>query len=173
MSAVERMMSVWETVKDASIKLNTAPDGLGDAVDKLIADSRELRRDLDSVKKGLVGETVEDLVAKASQVNGVRVVRHMQSEDMRHLVALAKQVIAQPKTVAVLGSDQGGAKVVVARSQDVALDCRTAVSEAMKVAGGSGGGKPDFAQGGGPDAAKIEQALDSAAEAVRKALGEE
>ena len=143
------------------------------ARDKLLADWKELRKDLDSVKKGLVGETVEDLVKKADQVKGVRVVRHMQSEDMKHLVNLAKQIIAQPKTVAVLGSDQGGAKVVVARSQDLAMDCKALVSQAMKVVGGSGGGKPDFAQGGGPDASKIEQALDSAVAAVRKALGEE
>ncbi len=173
MSAVERMMSAWDTISDVSVKLNTTPDGVGVAVDKLLADWKELRKDLDSVKKGLVGETVEDLVKKADQVKGVRVVRHMQSEDMKHLVNLAKQIIAQPKTVAVLGSDQGGAKVVVARSQDLAMDCKALVSQAMKVVGGSGGGKPDFAQGGGPDASKIEQALDSAVAAVRKALGEE
>ncbi len=172
MSAVERMMSAWDAVSDVSVKLNTTPEGLVGAVDKLLADWKELRKDLDSVKKGLVGETVEDLVKKAAAVNGVRVIRHMQSEDMRHLVSLAKQIITQPKTVAVLGSDQGGAKVVVARSQDVAMDCKEMVSHAMKVVGGSGGGKPDFAQGGGPDASKIEQALDSAVEAVRKALGE-
>ncbi|MEW5747683.1 MAG: alanine--tRNA ligase [Candidatus Thermoplasmatota archaeon] len=173
MSAVERMMAVWDAVTDVSVKLNTTPEGLVPAVDKLMADWRELRKDLDSVKKGLVGETVEDLVHKAAQVKGVRVVRHMQSEDMKHLVSLAKQLIAHPKTVAVLGSDQGGAKLVVARSQDVDLDCREPVSQAMKLVGGSGGGKPDFAQGGGPDAARIEQALDSAVEAVGKALGEE
>ena len=173
MSAVERMMSAWDTISDVSVKLNTTPDGVGVAVDKLLADWKDLRKDLDSVKKGLVGETVEDLIQKADQVKGVRVVRHMQSEDMKHLVNLAKQIIAQPKTVAVLGSDQGGAKVVVARSQDLALDCKALVSQAMKVVGGSGGGKQDFAQGGGPDASKIEQALDSAVAAVRKALGEE
>ncbi len=173
MSAVERMMAVWDAVTDVSVKLNTTPDGLVPAVDKLMADWRDLRKDLDSVKKGLVGETVEDLVQKAAQVKGVKVVRHMQSEDMKHLVSLAKQLISHPKTVAVLGSDQGGAKLVVARSQDVDLDCRGPVSQAMKLVGGSGGGKPDFAQGGGPDAARIEQALDSAVEAVGKALGEE
>ena len=173
MSAVERMMSVWDTVKDVSIKLNTTPDALGIAVDKLIADWKDLRKGLDSVKKGLVGETVEDLVKKAIHVKDVRIVRHMQSEDMKHLVSLAKQIIAQPKTVAVLGSDQGGAKVIVARSQDLSLDCKTLVSAAMTIVGGSGGGKQDFAQGGGPDASKIERALDSAVEAVRKALDQE
>jgi alanyl-tRNA synthetase len=173
MSAVEKMMSVWDTVKDASVKLNTTPEGLGVAVDKLITDWKDLRKGLDSVKKGLVGETVEDLVKKAIHVKDVRIVRHMQSEDMKHLVSLAKQIIAQPKTVAVLGSDQGGAKVIVARSQDLSLDCKTLVSAAMTIVGGSGGGKQDFAQGGGPDASKIEQALDSAVEAVRKALDQE
>jgi alanyl-tRNA synthetase len=173
MSAVERMMDVWQTVKDTSVKLNTTPDGLGEAVDKLLTDWKEMRKNLDSVKKGLVGETVEDLLKKAVQVNGVRIVRHMQSEDMRHLVSLAKQIISQPKTVAVLGSDQGGAKVVVARSTDVDLDCKTLVSAALRLVGGSGGGKADFAQGGGPDASRIEEALDSALESVKEALAEE
>lgn len=173
MAAVERMMSAWDAVKDVSVKLNTTPDGLGDAVDRLMADWKDLRKDLDSVKKGLVGETVEDLVDRAEHVKGVRVVRHMQSEDMKHLVSLAKQLIAHPKTVAVLGSDQGGAKLVLARSKDVDLDCKSLISSAMKLVGGSGGGKPDFAQGGGPDASRIEEALDSALESVKKALGEE
>jgi alanyl-tRNA synthetase len=121
----------------------------------------------------LVGETVEDLMKKAVQVKGVRIVRHMQSEDMRHLVSLAKHIISHDRTVAVLGSDQGGAKMVVARSEDVDLDCKALVSEALKIVGGSGGGKADFAQGGGPDAAKIEQALDSAVESAKGALAEE
>jgi alanyl-tRNA synthetase len=39
--------------------------------------------------------------------------------------------------------------------------------------GGSGGGKPDFVQGGGQDATKLEQALDRVMDMVRKALEKE
>ncbi len=173
MASIEKMMSVWNEVRDVSVKLNSSPENMSEAVDKLVADWKELRKELDSVKKGLVGETVEDLVKKALQVNGIRIIRHLQSEDMKHLVSLAKQLIAQPKTVAVLGSDQGGAKIVIARSEDVAMDCRPLIKKTMEMVGGSGGGKPDFAQGGGPETTRIEEALDSAVASAKEALEKE
>jgi alanyl-tRNA synthetase len=82
-------------------------------------------------------------------------------------------LIRQPKVVALLGSDEQGAKIVVARSPGLDLDCRPLIKDAMKMVGGSGGGKPDFAQGGGQDSTKLEQALDGLVEAVRKALEKE
>jgi len=130
-------------------------------------------KEIESMKKGRVGETVEDLVAKAPQIKGVRVVRHVESEDMKHLVSLAKEIISSDKVVAVLGSDEQGAKMVVARSPDLKLDCRPLIKEAMSIVGGSGGGKPDFAQGGGPDASKLEQAVDKVLELVRTSLEKE
>jgi alanyl-tRNA synthetase len=174
MAAVEHGMRLAAATGTASGMLMTTPDGLVPAVTKVLADSREMRRELDAIKKGMVGETVGDLVKRAETVGGVRVVRHMQSEDMKHLVNLAKELIAQPMTVAVLGSDQQGAKIVLARSTDVAqVDCRKLISEALKAVGGSGGGRPDFAQGGGPDASRIEPALDGLVEAVRAVLRKE
>jgi alanyl-tRNA synthetase len=151
----------------------TTPDNLVSAVKRLQAENRDRMKELESIKKGLVGETVEDLVERAERVSGVTIVRHVQSEDMRHLVKLAKELIARPKTVAVLGSDEAGAKIVVARSADVDVNCRPLLGDAMRIVGGSGGGKPDFAQGGGPDADKLEQAVDDVVSAVRKALKKE
>ena len=170
MAAMEHMMVLYSSVRDASVKLNATPEKIGEAVDKLLADWKELRKDLDAVKKGRVGETVEDLVNGAPHVSGVRIIRHVETEDMKHLVNLAKQLIGSPKTVALLGSDQQGAKIVAARSADVNIDCRPLIADALKIVSGSGGGKPDFAQGGGPDAGKLEQAMDSLVDAVKKAL---
>jgi alanyl-tRNA synthetase len=173
MAAVERMISMTEAVSTASSMLMTTPDNLVSAVKRLQAENRDRMKELESIKKGLVGETVEDLVERAERVSGVTIVRHVQSEDMRHLVKLAKELIARPKTVAVLGSDEAGAKIVVARSADVDVNCRPLLGDAMRIVGGSGGGKPDFAQGGGPDADKLEQAVDDVVSAVRKALKKE
>jgi alanyl-tRNA synthetase len=173
MAAVEQMMGVWNAVKDTSVKLNATPDTLPEAVDKLMADWKELRKELDSVKKGMVGETATDLVQKAVQVKGVRIIRHVQSEDMKHLVNMAKELLGHPKTVVALGSDLQGAKIVVARTADVALDCRSLVTAALKIVGGSGGGKPDFAQGGGPDTSKLEEAMDRLTADITSALEKE
>lgn len=173
MPAVEQMMAFWNAASDASEKLNTTPEKISEAVDKLLADRKELAKELEAMKKGRVGDTVEGLIQKAPVVKGVRIVRHVESEDMKHLVSLAKEIIGNPKTVAVLGSDVGGLKLVVARSDDLKLDCRPLIKEAMAMAGGSGGGKPDFAQGGGPDARKLEEAVDKIEGLVKETLEKE
>lgn len=172
-AAVEKMIGFWNAVKGASVKLNTTPERLNEAVDKLLADMKEMRKDLDAVKKGMVGETVEDLVHRAIQIKGVRIVKHTQSEDMSHLVNLAKKLVGHKSVVAILASDQDGAKMVLARSPDINLDCRPVIAEAMKVVGGKGGGKPDFAQGGGTDPTKLEQAVSRAEEMIKAALEKE
>ena len=130
-------------------------------------------KELDAFKKGRVGETVDELFEKAVHVKGVRIVRHVESEDMKHLVNMAKELIRQNKVVALLGSDEQGAKIVVARSDDLDLDCRPLIKDAMRLVSGSGGGKPDFAQGGGQDASKLEQALDGLVSSVKTALEKE
>jgi len=173
MPAVEQMMAFWNAVSEASTKLNTTPEKIGDAVDKLLADRKDLAKEIDAMRKGRVGETVEDLVHRARQIKGVRLVRHVESEDIKHLVNLAKELIGHPRTVAVLASDEGGAKIVVARSSDVSLDCRPLAKDALRIVGGTGGGKPDFAQGGGPDSGKLEEALDSLCQAIESALEKE
>jgi len=173
MPEVEQMQDFWKSAVDASTKLNTTPEKLSEAVDKMMADRKELMKEIETMKKGRVGETVEDLVNRAPQVNGVRVVRHVESEDMKHLVSLAKEIINSSKAVAILGSDEQGAKMVVARSPDLKIDCRPLIKEAMSIVGGSGGGKPDFAQGGGPDASKLETAIDKVVELVKSSLEKE
>jgi alanyl-tRNA synthetase len=170
MAAVERMIAMSEAVSTASSMLMTTPDNLVSAVKRLQAENRDQRKELDGIKKSMVGETVEELVKRGTKVSGVTIVRHVQSEDMKHLVKLAKELIARPKIVAVLASDEGGAKIVVARSADVDVNCRPLLGDAMKTVGGSGGGKTDFAQGGGPDVERLEQAVDEVVSSIRKAL---
>lgn len=173
MPQVEQMMAFWNAVVDASAKLNTTPERISEAVERLMADRKEMMKALDEMKKGMVGDTVDDLISRSAMVKGVRVVRHVESEDMKHLVSLAKELIDHPKTVAVLASDEGGAKMVVARSPDLQLDCRPLIKEAMRLVDGSGGGKPDFAQGGGQDPGKLEEAVKKVVAMVEEALGKE
>ena len=170
MPEVEQMMAFWNAVSASSVKLNSTPEKIGEAIDKLMADRKDLTKELEAIKKGRVGDTVEELIEKAVRVKGVSIVRHVESEDIKHLVGLARLLIGRPKTVALLGSDEGGAKVVIARSPDVDLDCRPLIKEAMSVVSGSGGGKPDFAQGGGTDSSKLESALDRALDLTKESL---
>ncbi|MFY9605295.1 MAG: alanine--tRNA ligase [Thermoplasmata archaeon] len=173
MPAIEQLIGFWNAAVNASAKLNTTPDKIDEAVAKLMADKKDLAKEIDAMKKGRVGETVDDLLQKAVQTGGVKIVRYVESEDIKHLISLAKELIDHPRTIAVLGSDENGVKMVIARSPDLQIDCRPMMKEAMGMVNGSGGGKPDFAQGGGQDAAKLEAAVDRVMAMVKSSLEKE
>ncbi len=62
---------------------------------------------------------------------------------------MGRKVYNMEKTVAILGCDYEGGKIIIARSKDLDLDCVTLAKEAGKLLGGGGGGKSEFAQAGG------------------------
>ena len=81
---------------------------------------------------------------------------------MKHV---AQALIANPNTIALLGSrEKEAARLVFARSADTSGDMNVMMRAACELLDGRGGGKPDMAQGGGKNVAKLAQAIDAAAE---------
>lgn len=73
--------------------------------------------------------------------------------------------------MALLASTDGAVRLVFARSPDVAADMGVLLREVIPIVGGKGGGKPDFAQGGGQDASKVQDCLDAAKQVLARLLG--
>ena len=72
------------------------------------------------------------------------------------------EMVAAGKTVALLASTDGGVRIVFARSADVTADMGALLRDVIPMVGGKGGGRPDFAQGGGTDAGKVVDCLAAA-----------
>ncbi|RLE28426.1 hypothetical protein DRJ54_06555, partial [Candidatus Acetothermia bacterium] len=70
----------------------------------------------------------------------------------------------------ILGTRAGDRGVVVAKVTTPKLNAGELVREAAKALGGKGGGRPGFAQGGGPDASKLPAAIERALSKAREAL---
>jgi alanyl-tRNA synthetase len=111
----------------------------------------------------------DSLLAKAHEANGVKIVVHLASED-EDPQALSLALTSNSGVVAVLGLANNSPKLFVSRSSDVKLDCRPVLKDIMKLVGGGGGGKPDFAQGGGGDPAKLPGAMEQALDLVKAAM---
>jgi alanyl-tRNA synthetase len=79
---------------------------------------------------------------------------------------LATRIVNEPGHVALLGVQGAKAQFVFARSADVRHDMRPLLQAACRVVGGGGGGAPELAQGGGPHAERIDDALAQAADAL-------
>lgn len=150
----ECMMVPRETVVPAAVRM--------------VADLKEERKRIDSMIARLNDSQADALLAKAEIVGDARLVVR-QAEEGEDATSLATTLISRPGVIAVIGSAVPSVKLIVGRSQDVALDSRPVLKEIMKLIGGGGGGKPDLAQGGGGDPSKMPQALAEAAAIVRAA----
>ena len=140
----------------------------------LVDERKRLEKELNDAKKQLalsggVGQSDD----KPVDVNGIqfigRVVKGIAPKELKGIVDEAKQTLGSGVVVLVGVSDDGKAGIVVGVTSDLtdkysAVDLVRAGSEAL--GGKGGGGRPDMAQAGGPDAEKAEAAV----EAVRAAL---
>ncbi len=102
-------------------------------------------------------------------VGGATAVVQRMDADSDELRATANALVSEG-TVAVLGSGASGAQFVVAVPDGVSIDAGDVVGELAAAVGGGGGGPPDFAQGRGADADKLDDALDSAPTILKRVL---
>jgi alanyl-tRNA synthetase len=124
---------------------------------QMVEENKELNRRVRALEEIAAGVEAERLLATAS--NGV-VVQFFDGRDAESLKKLAHALIEHPGTIALLGSrDKDTARLVFARSADAQGDMSLLMREACAMLDGRGGGKPDLAQGGGKNVAKLGDAL--------------
>ena len=97
---------------------------------------------------------------------GARIVTHVfDARDAESLKKLAHALIAHPQTIALLASrEKDMARLVFARSTGARGDMNALMRAACETLDGRGGGKPELAQGGGKNVAKLSDALARARE---------
>ncbi len=130
-------------------------------------------RELKALREGLVEYQARELLAAAEIVGSLRLVAEaLNDSEPAAVQRLARALISEPGVVALLGcSQRGRGTVVFARSEDCSMHVGDLLRETLKQFGGGGGGRPDFAQGGGVAAEKLAAVLGAAVEAVRQTVG--
>jgi alanyl-tRNA synthetase len=139
-------------------------------VEALIDERRKLERELTDARKKLAmggGAATADGAEAAEQVAGVsflgKAVSGVAPKDLKSLADEGKKQIGSG-VVVLVGEADGKASVVVGVTEDVtkkfsAVDLVRVASAAL--GGQGGGGRPDMAQAGGPDASKAAAAIDA------------
>jgi alanyl-tRNA synthetase len=135
---------------------------------------REVERALEEAQSQIASARSGDLAGKARDVNGVKLLATRVQGDGKSLRELADRLRDRiGHGVIALGAEQDGkAILLVAVTKDLARKVKAGdlVKEAAKLVGGSGGGKPDLAQAGGPNPGGIEKALARVEELVASAV---
>jgi alanyl-tRNA synthetase len=87
------------------------------------------------------------------------------SRDLEEIRVLAAKIVNREPSIALLGTKEpSAARLVFARSELLSQNMGQLLSEACELLGGRGGGKPNLAQGGGPNVELLDQAIANAAE---------
>ncbi len=169
--AVTGMGVLAELKKAESTILQTAENlkcGVGDIAKKaavVVAEIKTLESKIESLNAKLAGGAADEILAGAKDINGIAVVcGRVDGADVDALRNIGDEFKAKtPCGVIVLASADGDKATFVAMATKEAIakgaHSGNIVREVAKIAGGGGGGRPDSAQAGGKDVAKIDEAL--------------
>jgi alanyl-tRNA synthetase len=140
-----------------------------DLVHRLADELKDVRRELRQTRDELLDAEASVLWHEAVTIHGVQVVRanlpRRAPDDLKHL---AQRLIVQPKTAVLLAAGEAGQPgyFTFARSADLDVNMGMLVRQACEIVGGRGGGRPEFAQGGGPQGDRVAQGLSEASETL-------
>lgn len=133
----------------------------------LVAESKADKKKLEELNAKAVNSKLGDVMNNSVNVSGVDVVTsQVDGLAVNDLRTLCDSIRDKMDTgVAVLASNNEDKLMFIAMATKNALakgvHAGNIIKEITKIAGGSGGGKPDMAQGGGKDASKVAEALDA------------
>jgi len=168
--AVEHAQRTEEELRRAAALLRSGAFEVAQKIEQAQRRTKELERALEEARGQVASAQSGDLMAQAREVNGVRVLAARVAGDGKNLRELADKLRDRLGSgVVALGAEQDGkAVLLVAVTKDLTgrVKAGDLVREAAKLVGGSGGGKPDLAQAGGPDASGLDRALARVAELV-------
>ncbi len=161
----------------AAAALKTSPEELPERIGALLAGIKEREKELETLKGKLAKLQVSDLLERAVDVEGVKVVAMAVEakgmEELRSLVDVLRGKL--PSGVVLLGAaQQEKVNFVCSVSRDLVergLHAGNIIKEVARVAGGGGGGRPDMAQAGGKAPERLEDALARGLELIREGLG--
>lgn len=156
--------------------LKTQPEELDLRIEQMLERSRLLEKELVRLKSEMATVAGADLADQAIEINGVSVlaaqVASMDPSELRTTLDQLKNKLGS--AVIVLGSNaEDGVRLVAGVSQDLTAKIKAGdlVRRVAEAVGGRGGGRPDFAQAGGPDKDALPEALIHALDWIRTQLG--
>ena len=132
--------------------LATNPDKLLSNIEGKLARLKEAEHELGRIRREMLFASIPELLGSAEVLpGGGRLICRLVEADPQSLKDFASRLIENEGVVALLGAKAGEkCNFIFARSADLDYMMGKILSEAAKPFGGKGGGRPDFAQGGGP-----------------------
>jgi alanyl-tRNA synthetase len=155
-----------KSLQNIASLLKSQPDQIGNKVEQLLKRNKELEKDLAAAKQALITGGANDQSAEVEDVAGIKLlVTRIDGADAKTLRdAVDRYKDKLQSAIVVLGSvDDGVVRLAAGVTKDNTdrVKAGDLIKPIAEQVGGKGGGRPDFAQAGGSDAAALDSALKS------------
>ena len=178
MNTVRLLQELNRTAEALSAKLAVKPAMFVRKVESMEEEIKELKRQIDAMSRAKLADSIDSVVAKKALDGGINLyVGKLDGEDMNHLrEAGDKYKDRDPNAVFIVFSKATEDKVqllcmVGEEALKKKLHAGKIVKELAAIVGGSGGGRPNMAQAGGKEPAKIPEAAEAALGIVSRMIG--
>ncbi len=174
---LETLAEAEKRGRAAAEELKTTPNELANKARAVMAELKESARVVEKLQAKLIGGEVERFLREAKEVGDLKLVRqNVGAMSTDWLRSAGDQLRDREESVAAVLTAVNGEKITflaVCGKKAVAAGIKAGdlVKLVTKITGGSGGGKPDSAMGGGKDASRIQEALAAVESAIREKLG--
>jgi len=144
-----------------------------DRVKRLLQQQKELEKEIERLRGQFGRDQIPELLAEKKDINGTSVlITRVDGVDAKQLREMADQLKDKMGSGFIFLASPGEANVTLVSSVSSDLTRRyhagNIIREVAPIVGGGGGGRPDFAQAGGKDPSKVDEALKRVWEIVKK-----
>ncbi|ADQ04685.1 alanyl-tRNA synthetase [Caldicellulosiruptor owensensis OL] len=173
----EFILNTQQTLKQLRSKVKASTDSeIVSKIEQLENKIKNLENEVEKYKLLVVENELSLLFSKAIDYGEFKlIVNRKETDDMDYVKLLTDKIKERDSKAIVLNILEQGNKVTVLMSCSKeavkkGVDCGKVVREVCSVVGGKGGGRPDFAQGGGNDILKIDIAVQTAENILKDIL---
>jgi alanyl-tRNA synthetase len=174
--AYELIKKEGKTLEKLSTILKANKEDLGKKVTELLESSKEMEKKVKAAEAGSARDKIKELYQNAFDLKGIKIISYKDETGNREYLlnladALRENLKSSVGVFATVSEDK--ISFVVAVTDELVkkgIKAGEIVKEVAKLTGGSGGGKPHLAQAGGKDITKLDFALSSIPEIVKKMI---
>ena len=164
-AALDVFQNYNNLIGEISSEMRVSSENLKDRITSLIADKKILEKQIINLNKKLNTSDISETGTQSSLINDVKIVSKvlnaMPPKELKGLVDEIKKDIVTGIVIVISTLDKK-ASIVVGVTEDITnkYDAVEFTKAAVEILGGKGGGgRPDMAQGGGPNYQKAEEAI--------------
>jgi alanyl-tRNA synthetase len=162
--AMKYIRDIEGELKKTSGLLKANPLELSERVEKLLKHQKDMEKEIETLKSKLAAKDIAKLAGRVKEINGVRVLTaEVTAGDAKTMREIGDRLRDKIQSGIILLGSKAGDKAMllclVTKDLTNRYHAGNIIKEIAPIVGGSGGGRPDMAQAGGPKPENLKQAL--------------